>query len=81
MVINDNEFTAPWNDQFYDVVFYFTLNWDNVKFTSEQLMIQMVLSGPCEYSYYELKTLACDRIREEYDFDYDEIIIVNINEH
>ena len=81
MTLDNNEFAAPWNDQFYDVTFYFILEWDRVKFTSEKLEIQLILSGPYEYSYSELKKLACDQIRKEYDFDYDEIVITNINEH
>ena len=81
MIINENEYGAPWNDQFYDVIFYFVLNLDDVEFTSEQLTTTFCLSGPCEYEYSELKEHACNKITEEYKVDYDQIIILNINQH
>jgi hypothetical protein len=81
MIINENEYGAPWNDQFYDVIFYFVLNLDDVKFISEQLTTSFCLSGPHEYEYSELKEYAYDKIHEDYKFDYDQIIILNINQH
>ena len=81
MIINENEYGAPWNDQFYDVTFYFKLELEGVEFTSEQLEITFCLSGPRNYSYSELKEYAYDKIHEEYKFDYDQIIILNINQH
>ena len=80
MIINENEYGAPWNDQFYNVVFYFKLTLGNVLFTSENLETSFTLSGPKQYSYSELKKAAESMIYGEYDFDYDEIVIVNINE-
>ena len=41
MIINENEYGAPWNDQFYDVTFYFTLELEGVEFTSEELDITL----------------------------------------
>jgi hypothetical protein len=80
MTINENEYGAPWNDQFYDVVFYFKLTLDDILFTSGNLETSFTLSGPKQYSYSELKIAAESTIYGEYDFDYDEIVIVNINQ-
>lgn len=46
MLISDNEFGAPWNDQFYEVR-YITMDGDVETET-------MVLSGPKEYDEEEL---------------------------
>ena len=81
MIINENEYGAPWNDQFYDITFYFQLELEGIKFISEQLEITFCLYGPRDYSYSELKEYAYDKIHEEYKFDYDQIIILNINQH
>lgn len=81
MIVNENEFGAPWNDQFYRVTFYFQLELENIKFTSEQLEITFCLSGPCNYEYSELKEHAYNTINEQYDIDYDQIIILNINQY
>lgn len=43
MLVNDNEFGAPWNDQFYEVQLV------NVDTGIPSIEI-MVLSGPREYS-------------------------------
>lgn len=80
MIINENEYGAPWNDQFYNVVFYFKLTLGDILFTSENLETSFTLSGPKQYSYSELKKAAKSMIYGEYNFDYDEIVIVNINE-
>lgn len=80
MIIYNEEFGAPWNDQFYNVVFYFKLTLGDVLFTSENLETSFTLIGPKQYSYSELKIAAESTIYGEYDFDYDEIVIVNINQ-
>lgn len=81
MTTYNEQFGAPWNDQFYNVVFYFKLILGNVLFTSENLETSFTLSGPKQYSYSELKKAAESMIYGEYNFDYDEIVITNINEH
>ncbi len=81
MIIYNEEFGAPWNDQLYNVVFYFKLTLGNVLFTSENLETSFTLSGPKQYSYSELKRAAESIIYGEYDFDYDQIVILNINQH
>lgn len=54
---------------------------EEIEFTSEELDTTLHLSGPRNYSYSELKEYAYDKIHEEYKFDYDQIIILNINQH
>lgn len=81
MIINENEFGAPWNDQFYDVTFYFRMEINGVEFKSEQLENMFVLSGPKYYDYDELKSYAHRHIYENYYIDDADIIILNINEH
>lgn len=80
MLTNDSEFGAPWNDQFYDVTFYFRLELNDIKFTSEQLEISFCLSGPRDYDHSELREFAYNAICEEYKFDYDQIIIIDITQ-
>lgn len=81
MIINENEYGAPWNDQLYDVTFYFTLEQEGIEFTSEELDTTLCLSGPRNYDYSELKEYAYNKIKEEYKIDYDQIVILNINQH
>ena len=81
MIINENEYGAPWNDQFYDVTFYFKLEQEGMEFTSEKLDTTFCLSGPYNYDYSELKEYAYKKIDEEYNIDYDQIVILNINQH
>ena len=47
MLVPDNEFGAPWNDQFYNVK-YETMNGEIEEET-------MILDGPKKYSYPELQ--------------------------
>lgn len=49
MLINDNAYGAPWNDQFYVVTYE----------TDEDIITEtMVLSGPCHYTYDDLMVNA-----------------------
>ena len=80
MITRNEEFGAPWNDQFYNVKFYFKLNLDGVEFTSEQLETFFILQGPYNYEYCELEKYAHDAICDIYKFDYDQIVILNINQ-
>lgn len=80
MITRNEEFGAPWNDQFYNVTFYFKLNLDGVEFISEQLETQFTLSGPHNYDYSELKEHAYNTIDNVYKFDYNQIVILNINQ-
>lgn len=79
MLINDSEFGAPWNDQFYNIEFHFELDQDGIGFVSEKLKTKIVLSGPKDYDKNYILDVAYDQIRSEYDFDYDNIVIDNIN--
>ena len=45
MLVNDNEYGAPWNDQFYVVTY---------EFEEDVFTEVMVLSGPYKYSDREL---------------------------
>ena len=80
MITRNEEFGAPWNDQFYNVTFYFKLNLNGIEFVSEQLEIQFTLSGPYNYDHSELKEYAYNAIDDIYKFDYNQIIILNINQ-
>ena len=66
--------------QFYNVIFYFIIELEGIEFKSEQFELSFCLSGPYNYEYSELKNYALERIRETYKIDYDDIIIVDINE-
>lgn len=46
MLVADNEFGAPWNDQFYKV------KYESMNGTIEEDVL--TLSGPKQYSYWEL---------------------------
>ena len=80
MIIRNEEFGAPWNDQFYTITFYFKTKINNVEFTSETLENTLVLGGPHDYDYEELKSYAYRQIYENYYIDDAEIIILNINQ-
>jgi len=79
MIINNEEYGAPWNDQFYNVTFYFIIELENIKFKSELLELSFCLSGPYNYEYSELKNHTLEQIHETYKIDYDDIMIVDIN--
>lgn len=50
MLINDNEYSAPWNDQFYIVT---VRNEDNIEWEET-----LTLSGPRDYDDYDLLEAA-----------------------
>ena len=50
MLVSDNEFGAPWNDQFYKVKYE--------SMDGEILEENLTLDGPKQYSYAELRHKA-----------------------
>ena len=56
------------------------MNVNGITFTSEQLENTLVLSGPRNYDYDELKSYAYRQIYENYYIDDADIIILSINQ-
>lgn len=77
MLIKDNEFGAPWNDQNYTVVFFLTVDFNGLEFKSKNLEESFTLSGPKHYDSHELNEEAYRIIKERYKslFEYDNFII------
>lgn len=79
MITLNNEFGAPWNDQFYRVYFHFELDQDGLGFVSEKLETEITLSGPKDYEKDYIIDCALEVIKKEYEnLDYDTIVIDNI---
>ena len=79
MIINNNEFGAPWNDQFYRIYFHFEFEQDGIGFFSKKLETEITLSGPKDYEKDYIIDCALEVIKKEYEnLDYDTIVIDNI---
>ena len=78
MTIYNEQFGAPWNDQFYSIKFHFELDLDGIGFVSEQLETAITLLGPKDYEKEYIIEIASKTIEKEYDIDYDTIVIDNI---
>ena len=80
MITRNEEFGAPWNDQFYTVEFHWELDIKGLIFSSEQDSIIITLPGPKQYSDLQIKKHSIDRIYELYegllDSDFDNKLII-----
>lgn len=81
MITKDNEFGAPWNDQFYTIKYIFKLDVEFLTFTSDVNELIITLPGPKQYSDSEISKYALEEISKTYTFKefYPETLIIKID--
>ena len=80
MITKNEEFGAPWNDQFYTIEFHWELNVEGILFSSETDNVIITLPGPKQYSDLQIKKYSIERIHELYknllNSDFDNRLVI-----